>query len=113
MHGSCCNTRNMSDPNTVVKKRRGRPRIGEFPVFSFRFNPDYLEDVDDWRRGEPGNLSRSQAIRELIMRGLSAAYDERKQAARKRGQPLSVRACGDFSKIGIRIKNDTSCLGRE
>jgi hypothetical protein len=85
MHGSCYNTHRMSDPNTPGRKRRGRPRIGEFPVFSFRFNPDYLEDVDDWRREEPGNLSRSQAIRDLIMRGLSAAYDERKRAARKRG----------------------------
>ena len=73
----------MTDPNTVVRKRRGRPRIGEFPVFSFRLNPDYLEDVDEWRREEPGNLSRSQAVRELILKGLSAAYKERKQAARR------------------------------
>ena len=82
VQGSCCNTRHMSDPNTIVKKRRGRPCIGEFPVFSFRLNPDYLEDVDEWRRDEPGNLSRSQAMRELVLKGLRAAYKERKQAAR-------------------------------
>jgi hypothetical protein len=72
----------MSDPNTVVRKRRGRPRIGEFPVFSFRLNPDCLEDVDDWCREEPGNLSRSQAVRELVLKGLRATYKESKQAAR-------------------------------
>lgn len=47
-----------------------------------RVDPDYLEDVDEWRRDEPGNLSRSQAMRELVLKGLRAAYKERKQAAR-------------------------------
>src|SRR4051794_10295227 len=30
--GICCNTDNMSDPNTVIRKRRGRPRVPELPV---------------------------------------------------------------------------------
>ena len=81
--GISCNTRNMSDPNTVIRKRRGRPRVPELPVVSFRLDPDWRQDIDDWRSGEPGNLSRSDAFRLLMMRGLSAAYGERKQAARK------------------------------
>jgi hypothetical protein len=63
-------TRNMSDPNTVVRKRRGRPREPDFPITSFRLDPRWRQDIDEWRRGEPDNLSRSQAIRDLIMRGL-------------------------------------------
>jgi hypothetical protein len=37
-----------------------------------------------WRKGEPSNPSLSEAIRDLIMRGLSAAYAEREEAARKK-----------------------------
>jgi len=70
----------MSDPNTAVKKRRGRPRIGQLPVVTFRLDPEWQRDIDDWRTSEPGNPSRSQAMRELMMMGLSAAYRERKQA---------------------------------
>jgi hypothetical protein len=60
-------------------KRRGRPRVGELPVLSFRYDPDWQKDIDDWRKGEPGNLFRSQAIRDLIAMGLSAAYAARKK----------------------------------
>ena len=73
----------MSDPNTVVRKRRGRPQEPEFPVVSFRLDPAWREGIDEWRKGEPSNLSFSQAIRDLLMMGLSAAYEEREQEARK------------------------------
>jgi hypothetical protein len=57
-------------------------------MLSFRLEPEWREDIDEWRKGEPGNLSRSEAIRVLIAMGLIAAHNERKQAeqaARKRG----------------------------
>src|SRR5436190_23770244 len=57
--GIWCNTGNMSDPNTVRRKRCGRPRVPELPVVSFRLDPDWRQDIDDWRSGEPGNLSRT------------------------------------------------------
>jgi len=41
--------------------------------------------MDEWRSGEPGHPSRSDAVRMLIGMGLSAAYAERKQAGRKEG----------------------------
>jgi hypothetical protein len=40
---------------------------------------NWQKDIDDWRKGEPGNLFRSQAIRDLIAMGLSAAYAARKK----------------------------------
>src|SRR5438270_8437184 len=72
----------MANSNAVIRKRRGRPRTEEFPVVSFRLDPSWRQDIDDWRSGEPGNLSRSQAMRLLMMMGLSAAYDEREQTTR-------------------------------
>jgi hypothetical protein len=41
--------------------------------------------MDEWRSGEPGHPSRSDAVRMLIGMGLSAAYAERKRAGRKEG----------------------------
>jgi len=78
----CCKTRRMSDSNVVIRKKRGRPRIGQAPVVSFRLGLEWQQDIDEWRSGEPGHPSRSDAIRCLIGMGLSAAYDERKQAGR-------------------------------
>ena len=81
----CCKTRRMTDSNVVIRKKRGRPRIGQTPVVSFRLDLEWQQDIDEWRSGEPGLPSRSDAIRCLIGMGLSAAYEERKQAGRKEG----------------------------
>jgi hypothetical protein len=75
----------MTDSVHVIRKKRGRPRIGQIPVISFRLEPEWRQDIDEWRSGEPAHLSRSGAIRILIGMGLSAAYAERKQAGRKEG----------------------------
>ena len=75
----------MSSTNIVTRKKRGRPRIGQIPVVSFRLELAWQESIDEWRSLEPGNLSRSDAIRCLIGMGLFAADEERKQAARKEG----------------------------
>jgi len=75
----------MTDSNHVIRKKRGRPRIGQTPVVSFRLELEWQRDIDRWRSGEPGLPSRSDAVRMLIGMGLSAAYAERKQAGRKEG----------------------------
>ena len=75
----------MSNSNIVVRKKRGRPRIGQVPVVSLRLDPVWQEAIDEWRNLEPGNPSRSEAIRYLIAMGLLAADAERKQAGRKEG----------------------------
>jgi hypothetical protein len=75
----------MSNSNIVVRKKRGRPRIGQIPVVSLRLDLVWQEAIDEWRSLEPGNPSRSEAIRYLIGMGLFAADAERKQAGRKEG----------------------------
>ena len=55
----CCKTRRMSDSNVVIRKKRGRPRIGQIPVVSFRLEPEWRQEIDEWRSGEPGHPSRS------------------------------------------------------
>ncbi len=68
----------MSDSNIVIRKKRGRPRTGQTPVVSLQLEPEWQQDIDEWRHGEPDQLSRSEAIRMLLGMGLSAAYEERK-----------------------------------
>jgi hypothetical protein len=79
----------MSDSNIVIRKKRGRPRTGHMPVVSLRLEPEWQQGIDAWRRGEPDQLSRSEAIRILLGMGLFAAYEERKRDGRKEGQPRS------------------------
>jgi hypothetical protein len=69
----------MSDSNPIIRKRRGRPAIGQDPVLSVRMHRLYLETIDEWRHTEPDKLSRSEALRLIIAKGLEAAYNERKK----------------------------------
>jgi hypothetical protein len=78
-------TRGMSHSNIVIRKKRGRPPIGQTPVVSIRLQPEWQQGIDEWRRGEPDQLSRSEAIRILLGMGLSAAYEERKREGREDG----------------------------
>jgi hypothetical protein len=59
----------MSDSNIVIRKKRGRPRTGQTPVVSLRLEPEWQQDIDEWRHGEPDQLSRSEAIRMLLGMG--------------------------------------------
>ena len=66
----------MSSSEIVRQKKRGRPRIGQLPVVSFRMDPVVQEEIDQWRTVEPDKPSRSRAIRHLIAFGLAAAGEE-------------------------------------
>src|SRR5437763_2859633 len=95
----------MANSNAVIRKRPGRPRTEEFPVVSFRLDPTWRQDIDEWRSGEPGNLSRSDAFRLLMMRGLSAAYDEREQATQRLAPALAPRRAIGKRPHGARYAN--------
>jgi hypothetical protein len=69
----------------MINRRGQRPPIGQTPVVSLRLQPEWQQGIDEWRRGEPGQLSRSDAIRILFGMGLSAAYEERKREGREDG----------------------------
>jgi hypothetical protein len=62
----------MSNSNAVLRKKRGRPAIGQDPVLTFRLSPHFKAAIDAWRSTEPDKPSRSEAIRWLIGKGLDA-----------------------------------------
>jgi hypothetical protein len=45
--------------------------------------PEVQDEIDDWRRLEPDNPSRSSAIHCLILMGIRLSQDERKREATK------------------------------
>jgi hypothetical protein len=65
----------MEKPIPVVRKKRGRPRIGQYPVLSFRMRARETADLDRWCSVE--GYSRSEAIRWFISEGLFAAEKAR------------------------------------
>jgi hypothetical protein len=69
----------MSNSNVVLRKKRGRPAIGQYPVLSFRLSPEYKQAIDHWRSTEPDKPSRSEAIRWLIGKGLKAELEARRK----------------------------------
>jgi hypothetical protein len=58
-------------PNSTGKKRRGpgRPATGKHPLVGLRLPPAMIEAVDGYAT-RTGLASRSEAIRELLDRGL-------------------------------------------
>ncbi len=56
--------------SVIPKKRgRGRPATGKDPLVALRLPPSMIASVDGWAK-RSGAASRSEAIRELIERGL-------------------------------------------
>ena len=83
MRALCCKTCGMSESDLVIRKKRGRPRSGQTPVFSLRLQVECQEAIDEWRSEEPGHPSRSEAVRMLLVMALCAADEERKREERK------------------------------
>ena len=76
---------------TGLRKKRGRPRSGQIPVFSLRLQMGWQEAIDEWRSREPGHPSRSEAVRMLLAMALCAPDDERKRDVRKEGITSTTR----------------------
>jgi hypothetical protein len=53
----------------LKRKTRGRPRLGATGVL-VKILPDQLAALDTWIKAQEGRLSRPEAIRRLIDRGL-------------------------------------------
>lgn len=63
----------MKKSTTVIPKKRGRPfGGGRDPLFAFRMPEELAESVDAWGEKQTPPLSRSEAIRALIEKGLKA-----------------------------------------
>ena len=59
--------------SVLPKKRgRGRPATGKDPVLTLRAPPDLTQRIETWGAEQEPPLSRSEAIRALIERGLKS-----------------------------------------
>jgi hypothetical protein len=52
----------------VIPKKRGRPATGKDPLVAARLPPKMIASLDKWAKAS--SVSRSEAIRQLIERGL-------------------------------------------
>lgn len=52
------------------RKRVGRPSTGVGTLIGVRLSDHQLEALDRWREEQEGNLTRPEAIRQLVSRGL-------------------------------------------
>jgi hypothetical protein len=48
----------------------GRPATGKDPVRTVRLSDEFIATIDAWSVKQPDNPSRSEAIRQLVERGL-------------------------------------------
>ena len=62
--------RYMSKSITVRQKKRGRPATGHDPMFSFRIPEALIAEVDEWGAAQEPPLTRSEAVRRLIEKGV-------------------------------------------
>ena len=68
---------------TQKKPRRGRPAAGD-PLIGVRLPPELIKAIDAWAARE-GAASRSEAIRRLIGRSLTAAAQKPRSGQRHKG----------------------------
>src|SRR3954466_13572258 len=61
------------EPSFRNTQKRGRPRIEQYRVLSFRMSEEETAALDRWRSTERDKPSRSEAIRWFISEGLFAA----------------------------------------
>lgn len=56
---------------TVKPKKRGRPATGVDPFVGVRFPQELLDTIDAWGAASEQPMTRSEAIRRLVERGLT------------------------------------------
>lgn len=60
----------MKRQTVITKKKRGPPATGKGTLVGVRLQPDDLTAVDDWMAKHDDALTRPEAIRTLMRRGL-------------------------------------------
>lgn len=62
----------MKTPIKVAPKKRGRPPTGgRHPIVPTRFPADQIMAIDAWAASAGADVTRSEAIRRLVERGLA------------------------------------------
>jgi metal-responsive CopG/Arc/MetJ family transcriptional regulator len=60
-----------------IPKKRGRPATGKDPMFALRLPPDLTTRIDAFAKTR-GDLSRSEAMRQLLETGLAVSAKPRR-----------------------------------
>ncbi len=91
----------------VNAKKRGRPKTtGSGHVVGVRILPELLAALDAYRAAQAGDLSRPEAVRRLIRRGLDAPLmPESVPADRSPESPDWVMAAADRAEARSKGKN--------
>ncbi len=61
----------MAGQETVITKKRGPKPTGKGTLIGVRLQSDQLLQLDQWIAKEDDNLSRPEAVRRLMVKGLS------------------------------------------
>jgi Arc/MetJ-type ribon-helix-helix transcriptional regulator len=61
---------NKSKSISARQKKRGRPATGHDPMFGLRMPQELVEQIDAWGQAQMPPLSRSEAIRALVVAAL-------------------------------------------
>jgi metal-responsive CopG/Arc/MetJ family transcriptional regulator len=80
-----------------LRKKRGRPATGQDPVSAIRLSVELTEAIDRWAARNKA-ASRSEAIRELVERGLAGSLPA-KHTSRKSAARASEMAAEQIDKI--------------
>jgi hypothetical protein len=67
--------------NVVKKTGRGRPRLNATPI-TLRVLPNLIKAIDSWRKDQPDQPIRTEAIRRLV----AYALDHQANAGSKRSR---------------------------
>lgn len=55
-----------------IPKKRGRPATGKDPMVGARFPAELIASVDSWAATRDAEMTRAEAIRQLVELGLKA-----------------------------------------
>jgi hypothetical protein len=82
------------------KNKVGRPHTGVGKLVGQRWHQDQLDQVDQWRRGQPDMPGRAEAVRRLVELGLTVKDAARSPAAPDRALRAQELASKAIAKIG-------------
>jgi hypothetical protein len=70
----------MSDSNIAIRKKRGRPRVGQKPVVSLRLHQESQQDIDEWRSGVLGLVDAVADLKQRTVQVRAATLAMQKDA---------------------------------
>jgi hypothetical protein len=89
----------------VVRKKRGRPAIGQDSLTTIRLSSELRENVDAWAARQIDKPGRSEAILRLVKFGLESTH-RRESSRTKRAAKASAMAAQAIDRLGDPLVTD-------